>query len=185
MDIPEGMVYYSSLDAWGRCGSVTASVCRQILPEEERDDAEERMQVLPSGYAQTTYPEELVEHGFLYNRCHLLAWQLGGDASSLNLFAGTRFLNTEGMLPYENRVAAYIRRHPDQHVVYRVTPVFMGEEQNCRGVVMEACAQENPEDFHFCVFIYNEQPGIVINHWDGSSYREEETVNDNPNSIPA
>lgn len=169
MDIPEGMVIYSSPDALGRCGPVTASVCSRIMPEEDRDDAQERIQITPTGYAQTTYPEELVEHGFLYNRCHLLGWQLGGDASAVNLFAGTRALNVEGMLPYENRVARYARSHPSNHVLYRVTPVFAGNDLNCTGVLMEAYSLEDNGALQFCVFVYNEQPGIVIDHSTGSS----------------
>lgn len=169
-EIPDGMIWYSNLDPLGRCGPVTVSVCSAIMPDEDRDDTEERLTITPSGYQQKQYPEELVEHGYLYNRCYLLGWQLGGDASSLNLIAGTSYLNIAGMLPYENEVARYARSHPSNHVLYRVTPIFAGQERNCRGVLMEAYSLEDDGRLQFCIFIYNEQPGIVIDHTDGKNY---------------
>ncbi|MBQ9030814.1 MAG: DNA/RNA non-specific endonuclease [Parasporobacterium sp.] len=168
-NLPEGTVRYSSLDELGRCGSVTASLCAADLPENPRDDEESRMTIIPTGYQQTEYPEELVEHRFLYHRCHLLGWQLGGETSGRNLIAGTRAFNIEGMLPYENQAARYLYSHRSHHILYRVTPVFAGSERSCRGVLMEGLSPEDPGELSFCVFIYNEQPGIVIDHWDGSS----------------
>ena len=162
-------ISYAEMDNLGRCGEVFACLSYELLPEEERDDEEERSGIIPTGYRQSRYPEELVDQEFLYNRCHLIAWQLGGDANSRNLITGTRYLNVEGMLPLENQTAQYLRNHRSRHVVYRVTPVFIGEELTCRGVLMEACSLEDSGAFHFCVFVYNEQPGIRIDHLDGSN----------------
>ena len=162
-------ISYSDLDDLGRCKPAFACLSYLQLPEEERDDEEERSGVTPTGYMQNRYTEELVEQEFLYNRCHLIAWQLGGDANSRNLFAGTRYLNVEGMLPYENQVAQYLRSHQENHVLYRVTPVFIGDELNCRGVLLEAFSPDDEGALSFCVFVYNEQPGILIDHTDGSN----------------
>ena len=172
LDIQEGMIIYSTQDNLGRCGPAAANICSMIMPAEERDDTQERLTVIPSGYRQKQYPEDLVEHGYLYNRCHLLGWQLGGDACANNLIAGTRYMNVEGMLPYENKAAGYVRSHPSNHVIYRVTPVFTGQELNCRGILMEAYSLEDNGRLEFCVFVYNEQPGIRIDHSDGSSWEE-------------
>lgn len=166
-------ISYADLDEFGRCGETFSCLSYLLLPEEERDDEEERSVVIPTGYRQSRYPEELVDQEFLYNRCHLIAWQLGGDANSRNLITGTRYLNVEGMLPYENRTAQYLRNHQNRHVLYRVTPIFVGEELTCRGVLMEAYSVEDHGKLCFCAFVYNEQPGILIDHLDGSNSLKE------------
>ena len=166
-------ISYADLDELGRCGETFSCLSYLLLPEEDRDDEEERSVVIPTGYRQSRYPEELVDQEFLYNRCHLIAWQLGGDANSRNLITGTRYLNVEGMLPYENRTAQYLRNYQNRHVLYRVTPIFIGEELTCRGVLMEAYSVEDHGKLCFCAFVYNEQPGILIDHLDGSNSPEE------------
>ena len=166
------IISYAALDELGRCGAAFSCLEYGLLPEGERDDEEERSFITPTGYLQNRYSGELVDQEFLYNRCHLIAWQLGGDAGSENLIAGTRYLNVEGMLPYENQVAQYLRRHHGRHVLYRVTPVFADGELNCRGVLMEAYSVEDRGRLSFCVFVYNEQPGIRIDHRDGSNWLE-------------
>ena len=127
--------------------------------------------VKPTGWRYSKYEE--IDKKYLYNRCHLLAFQLTGEnANKRNLITGTRHFNVTGMLPFENRVADYIRR-TRKHVYYRVTPVFKGRELVARGVAMEALsADDGGRAVRFHVFVYNMQPGIRINYADGSNHRE-------------
>ena len=157
---------FSPLDRLGRCGPAMALLGRETLPTEERGPIGD---IRPSGW-QTVKYEDLIEDRYLYNRCHLIAYQLCGvNADPRNLITGTRYMNTEGMLPLENRVADYIR-YSGHHVLYRVTPVFAGDDLLARGVVMEALSVEDEgKGLSFCVFAYNIQPGILINYADGSS----------------
>ncbi len=161
----EAFEYYSGLDDLGRCQSAFANICTQLMPTEEREDISS---VTPTGWHSVTY-DQIVE-GNLYNRCHLIGFQLAGEnANGKNLITGTRYMNVSGMLPYENEVAEYVKE-TDQHVLYRVTPVFEGSNLLASGVLMEAYSVEDAgEGVCFCVYCYNVQPGITIDYSDGSS----------------
>ena len=162
--------YFSDLDTLGRCGVVHASVGQDIMPTEERGSIG---MVKPSGWQTAKY--DIVNGKYLYNRCHLIGFQLTGEnANNRNLITGTRYLNIEGMLPFENMIADYVK-DTGNHVLYRVTPVYVGNELVARGVVMEAYSIEDEGDgISFHVFAYNVQPGIVINYADGTSYLSSE-----------
>ena len=161
--------FYSDLDSLGRCGVVHASVGPELMPA----DGEKRgsiSSVFPSGWEQAEYPEDLVDGGFLYNRAHLIGWQLTAEnANKKNLITGTRYFNVEGMLPFENMVADYIKETAN-HVMYRITPDFQGSELVARGVTMEArSVEDDGEGIEFCVYVHNFQPGILINYKTGES----------------
>ena len=157
---------YSELDALGRCGTAMACVGPGLMPTETRGSLES---IRPSGWRQAKYPDIIGEDPpFLYNRCHLIAYQLTGEnANRRNLITGTRYMNVEGMQPWENQVAEYIR-WTGHHVMYRVTPLFIGQELVCRGVEMEALSVEDDE-ICFHIFVYNVQPGIEIDYRTGAS----------------
>lgn len=157
---------YSPLDALGRCGAAYACVGRDLMPTEERGAIG---QVKPSGWQLAKY--DCVDGKYLYNRCHLIGYQLTGEnANEQNLITGTRYLNTEGMLPFENQVAAYVRE-TGNHVLYRVTPDFQGTELVARGVWMEALSLEDGgEGVCFSVYAYNVQPGVAIDYATGESH---------------
>lgn len=157
---------FSKLDGLGRCGVATACIGPESMPEGERGPIGA---VRPSGWKIKKY-DFIDNGGYLYNRCHLVGWQLTGqNAEVRNLITGTRYLNTEGMLPYENQVASYIRR-TGHHVMYRVTPYFKGNELVCRGVQIEALSVEDGgKGISFNVYCYNVQPGVEINYKNGES----------------
>ena len=161
---------FSELDSLGRCGAAEACLDREHMPEGERGEIEE---VKPSGWQVHKY-DFIDNGGFLFNRCHMIGWQLTGEnEEARNLITGTRYFNVEGMLPYENRVASYIRRTKN-HVMYRITPVFRGNELVCRGVQMEArSVEDNGEGISFNVFCYNVQPGVEIDYSTGYSHLAE------------
>lgn len=161
---------YSPLDELGRCGAATACIGRELMPDEKRGTIG---QVKPSGWQTVKY--DIVEGRYLYNRCHLLGYQLTGEnANPNNLITGTRYLNVEGMLPFENQVAEYIEE-TGNHVLYRVTPVFKGKELIARGVTMEAYSIEDEgKGICYYVYCYNVQPGIEISYTDGSSKQIED-----------
>ena len=157
---------YSELDALGRCQTACANLSRETMPEKERGAIGH---IRPSGWHTVKY-NDLIDGLYLYNRCHLIGYQLSGEnANEKNLITGTRYLNVEGMLPFENEVADYIRR-TENHVLYRVTPVFKGENLLAQGVVMEAYSvEDNGEGICFHVYVYNCQPGIFIDYATGDS----------------
>ena len=156
---------YSDLDDLGRCGKAYANICMELMPEEERGDISS---VTPSGYKQAKY-EGLVDQDYLYNRCHLIAFMLAGENDNpLNLVTGTRYMNVDGMLPWEKSVQQYIYSNFECHVLYRVTPIFLNEELVCRGVLMEGYSLEDGGGLQFCVFAYNVQPGIEISYQNGT-----------------
>ena len=157
---------YSDLDALGRCGTAYANVCQELMPTKERESIG---QVRPSGWHTVKY-SEVIEDLYLYNRCHLIGFQLAGEnANEKNLITGTRYMNIEGMLPFENKVADYVRK-TDHHVLYRVTPIFTGDNLVADGVLMEAYSVEDSgKGVSFCVFVYNVQPGIIIDYATGES----------------
>lgn len=157
---------YSPLDALGRCGMAEACVGIDLMPTEERGEIG---RVKPSGWH--TVKHDIVDGKYLYNRCHLIGYQLTGEnANEANLITGTRYFNVEGMLPFEDQVAEYVRA-TENHVLYRVTPVYEGEELVARGVIMEAWSVEDEgTGVCFCVFVYNVQPGIAIDYATGDSF---------------
>ena len=157
---------YSELDSLGRCGVAYANIGKDLMPTEERGEIG---MIKPSGWHTVKYPE-VIEDLFLYNRCHLIGYQLSGENANVqNLITGTRYMNVEGMLPFENEVAGYVRA-TGNHVLYRVTPVFTGDNLVAEGVMMEAYSVEDEgKGVQFCVFVYNVQPGIQINYATGES----------------
>lgn len=163
--IPASFEYYETLDALGRCGVAEASAAKDLMPSEKRGDISK---IKPTGWKNAKY--EGVSGGYLYNRCHLLGFRLTGEnANARNLITGTRYMNVDGMLPFENRVAEYIKS-TGNHVMYRVTPVFDGENLLSSGVLMEAFSVEDEgEGLSFCVFCYNVQPGITLNYATGEN----------------
>ncbi len=162
--------YYAPLDDLGRCGVCVASVGRDIMPTEERGEIGP---VKPSGWNQAKYPD-LVDGNYLYNRCHLIGYQLTGEnANEQNLITGTRYLNVDGMLPFENKIAAYVEE-TGNHVLYRVTPMFEGDNLVADGVLLEAkSVEDNGDEVLFCVYCYNVQPGVLIDYSNGASALEE------------
>ncbi len=161
--------YYSPLDSLGRCGPAMASIGQDLMPTESRGSISE---VKPTGWHSEMY--DIVDGGYLYNRCHLIAYELTGEnANEKNLITGTRYFNVTGMLPFENMVADYIKE-TGNHVLYRVTPVFEGDNLVAAGVLMEAMSVEDEgEDILFNVFCYNVQPGITIDYATGESSQDD------------
>lgn len=161
-----GTEAYPELDDMGRCGAVYGCIGEELMPE-ENEEREAIGMIKPSGWQTIKFPE-LIEDLYLYNRCHLIGWQLGGEnANECNLITGTRYFNISGMLPYENTVASYIRESGN-HVLYRVTPYFEGDELIARGVLIEAESLED-DKLLLCVWCYNVQPGIDIDYVTGES----------------
>lgn len=156
---------YAPLDELGRCGVTVACIGRDLMPTEPRGNIG---QVKPSGWQTTKY--DIVDGKYLYNRCHLIGFQLTGEnANRQNLITGTRFMNTKGMLPFENMVADYIKE-TGNHVLYRVTPIFEGDDLVAKGVTMEArSVEDDGEGICFYVYVYNCQPGVVIDYATGDS----------------
>lgn len=156
---------YSQLDYLGRCGSAYANVGPETMPTREREPIG---MVRPSGWQTVRY--DFVDGSYLYNRCHLIGYQLTAEnANELNLITGTRYFNVQGMLPYENQVADYVRE-TGNHVLYRVTPVYDGLDLVARGVEMEALSVEDGgTGLCFHVFVYNVQPGVDIDYATGES----------------
>lgn len=161
--------HYSNLDGLGRCGTAYASICKSIMPA-ENEERESISNVVPTGWKQVLY-KGVIEGNYLYNRCHLIGYQLAGEnANKKNLITGTRYMNTEGMLPFENMVAEYVKDNPKNHVLYRVTPIFKGNNLLASGVQIEAYSVEDSgKGICFNVYVYNVQPGILIDYSTGES----------------
>ena len=159
---------YSNLDQYGRCGVAFANICKEIMPP-DGDERGNISSVSPTGWKQKKYDGE-----FLYHRCHLIAYQLSDeDANKQNLITGTKYLNINGMLPFENQVAEYIRKNKNNHVLYRVTPIFEGNNLIASGVQIEGWSVEDKgQGVQFNVYCYNVQPGIVIDYATGESHEE-------------
>ncbi len=157
--------YYSDLDELGRCGVVYANIGVELMPTEERESIG---QVKPSGWQLVKY--DFVDGKYLYNRCHLIGFQLTGEnANERNLITGTRYMNFTGMLPFENQVAEYVKE-TGNHVLYRVTPRYESNNLVADGVQMEARSVEDAgEGVCFHVYVYNHQPGVVIDYATGES----------------
>ena len=161
----ESFETYSDLDRLGRCGVAFANVGRDLMPTEKRGSIG---MVKPSGWQLAKY--DIVDGKYLYNRCHLLGYQLTGEnANEQNLITGTRYMNVDGMLPFEDMVADYVKE-TGGHVLYRVTPIYDGNDLVARGVQMEGYSVEDDgEGVCFNVFVYNVQPGIEIDYSNGAN----------------
>lgn len=179
---------YSDLDSLGRCGVTYACIGKDLMPTEERGSIG---MVKPTGWHTVRY-DDLVDGKYLYNRCHLIGYQLTGEnANTKNLITGTRYLNIEGMLPFENMVADYIQE-TNNHVLYRVTPIFEGNNLLANGVLMEGYSVEDKgAGVSYCVFAYNVQPGIEIDYAtgesklaDGAQHEEQKTATVTPTPSP-
>ena len=166
---------YSNLDKLGRCGVAYANICKELMPTEERGAIG---MVKPTGWHTVKYDN--VEGKYLYNRCHLIGYQLAGEnANEKNLITGTRYLNVTGMLKFEDRVADYVKA-TDHHVLYRVTPVFEGDNLVATGLEMEAYSVEDcGKGVSFHVFVYNIQPGITIDYATGESWTDDSKTEEN------
>lgn len=164
---------YSEWDNLGRSGVAYANICKEIMPKEGEERGEIGNVRDLSGWVQKRY-DNLIKDKYLYNRCHLIGWQLAGEnANKNNLITGTRYLNTEGMLVFENQVAEYINKNESNHVLYRVTPIFKGNNLLASGVQMEAWSvEDNGQGVCFNVYCYNVQPGIVIDYIAGESHEK-------------
>lgn len=176
-----GYEKYSNLDSLGRCGVAIASCGKETMPEpnEKRGSISS---VYPTGWIQKSYSG--VSGGYLWNRCHLIGWQLSAEnANRQNLITGTRYMNVSGMLPFENMVADYIKE-TGNHVAYRITPVFQGDNLVCNGVQMEAYSIEDKgNSICFNVYCYNVQPGITINYATGDSSGPSTQTSSNTSSV--
>ena len=162
----ESFESYSELDSLGRCQTAFACLSQELMPTGERGKIG---QIRPTGW-QTVKYSDLIEDRYLYNRCHLIAWCLAGENDNVqNLITGTRYMNMEGMLPFEEKTARYLDR-TGNHVLYRATPVFEGENLVASGVLLEAYSVEDDgQGICFCVYCFNVQPGIEIDHRTGDS----------------
>ena len=156
---------YSNLDFLGRAGVAIANIGKDLMPTEERESIG---MIKPSGWHTIKY--DIVDGKYLYNRCHLIGYQLTAEnANERNLITGTRYMNVQGMLPFENMVAEYVRETKN-HVLYRVTPIFEGENLVASGVQIEAkSVEDNGRAICFNVYVYNNQPGIKLNYSNGDS----------------
>ena len=164
--------YYSNLDELGRCDVCFASIAKDIMPTEEREGISS---ITPTGWINASY--DIIDGGYLYNRCHLIGYQLTGEnANERNLITGTRYLNIDGMLPFENNISEYIEKTGNR-VVYRSTPVFTGNNLVADGVLLEAYSVEDDgQGISFCVYCYNVQPQINIDYSTGASSVVGETI---------
>jgi len=161
----EAYEYYSPLDHLGRCGYAEACVGRELMPKSDRTSISH---VKPSGWQQAYY--DFVDGEALYNRCHLIGFQLTGEnANAQNLITGTRYMNTQGMLPFENQIAEYVKQ-TGNHVMYRVTPIYAGNDLVASGLQLEAKSVED-DTICFHVYVYNNQPGVTIDYATGESWR--------------
>lgn len=164
----EAFEYYSELDEYGRCGTAYANICQEIMPTEKRGDIS---QVKPSGWQNEKY--DFVDGSYVYNRCHLIGFQLAGEnANPKNLITGTRYMNVQGMLPFENAIDEYVDE-TNNHVLYRVTPIYSEEELVARGVLLEAYSVEDDGvGVCFNVYCYNNQPGVAIDYATGANWAD-------------
>lgn len=174
----ESFESYSDLDYEGRCGTAFALVGEETMPTEKRGNISD---VKPTGWHSVRY--DFVDGESLYNRCHLLGYKLTGEnANEENLITGTRYMNTEGMLPFEDEIDAYVDE-TDNHVLYRVTPLFYEDELVARGIHMEGYSvEDNGEGVSFNVYCYNVQPGVGIDYETGDNWEDPSTIQYNSSS---
>ena len=165
--VAESFEKYSELDSLKRCGVADSIIGQDLMPTSKRENISS---VKPTGWKSVKYNG--IEGGNLYNRCHLIGFQLAGEnANKRNLITGTRYLNTKGMLPFENMIADYVKE-TNNHVRYRVTPIFVGNELIARGVQIEAISvEDNGKAIKFNVYCFNVQPNIEIDYKTGDSRR--------------
>ena len=165
---------YSELDSLGRCGVAYANITRKTMPQ-DGTQRESISSVYPSGWKNKEY-KGLIDGDYIYNRCHLIAWQLGAENdNNLNLITGTRYFNVQGMLPFENKVADYLheKANKNNHVLYRVTPIYKDKNLVASGVQIEAdSVEDNGEGVCFNVYVYNVQPGFIIDYATGETSLE-------------
>lgn len=163
--VTESYESYGELDGLGRCTVCIACVGIDLMPTEDRGSIGS---VKPSGWQTVKY--DFISGNYLYNRCHLIGYQLTGEnANKQNLITGTRYLNIDGMLPFEDMIADYVKE-TENHVMFRVTPIFEGDNLVASGVLMEAWSVEDSgEGVCFCVYAYNNQPGVIIDYATGES----------------
>lgn len=164
---------FTDLDSLGRCGEAMACIGKESMPTEPRGEIG---MIKPSGWQIAKY--DFVDGKYLYNRCHLIGYQLTGEnANEKNLITGTRFLNIEGMLPFENKVAEYLEESGN-HVIYRVTPIFEGDNLLASGVLIEAkSVEDDGSGICFCKYCYNAEPGVEIDHSNGDNRLSENFEN--------
>ena len=167
--VDESYEKYGELDGLGRCTVCIACIGTDLMPTEDRGSISH---IKPTGWQSVKY--DFISGEYLYNRCHLIGHQLAGeDANRENLITGTKFLNIEGMLPFENMIADYVKE-TGNHVMYRVTPIFEGDNLVASGVLMEAISvEDNGEGICFNVYAYNCQPNVIIDYATGESRAEE------------
>ncbi|MDD3362365.1 MAG: DNA/RNA non-specific endonuclease [Hespellia sp.] len=161
--------HYSELDELGRCGVAYANICQELMPTEKRGKIGS---IKPSGWQLEKY--DFVDGKYLYNRCHLIGFQLAGEnANEKNLITGTRYLNIDGMLPFETIVADYVKA-TGNHVLYRVTPIYAGNNLVASGVLMEGkSVEDDGTAISYCIYAYNNQPGIIIDYATGENQKSE------------
>lgn len=164
----ESFEKYSKLDKLGRCGVAFANIGKETMPK-ENDEREDISRIYPTGWEQEKYGGE-----YLYNRCHLIGYQLSAENDNeLNLITGTRYFNVSGMLPFENMIAEYLKENENNHVLYRVTPIFENNNLLASGVQMEAYSIEDKgKGVCFNIYVYNVQEGILIDYKTGESSLE-------------
>ena len=164
--------HYDALDALERCGVAYAKLNKALMPSGTRGSLSHK----PTGWYQAGYPDLNVS--YIYNRCHLIGWQLTGqDDFELNLVTGTPYFNVSGMLPFENMVADYLKEFPNNHVLYRVEPIFDGDNLLANGVHMQAYSvEDNGRELSFNVFVYNVQRGVLFDYATGKNCQNPETI---------
>ena len=160
---------YNDLDDYSRCGVAFANLNKEVTMPKENESRKSLDKVMPSGWQDTSYPEISISN--LYNKCHLIAYSLSAEnANDKNIITGTRYFNVSGMTPFENRVRNYLNSNTDKHVLYRVTPIYEGKNLVASGVTIEAeSVEDRGASICFYVYIYNVQPGVIIDYSTGES----------------
>lgn len=165
----ESFEIYSDLDDCGRCGVAFANLNKEETMPKENESRKSLDKIIPTGWQDTEYPEINLDN--LYNKCHLIAFSLSAEnVNEKNIITGTRYFNISGMTPFENKVRKYLNDNPDKHVLYRVTPIYEGENKVASGITIEAKSVEDKgKSICFYVYIYNVQPGVIIDYDTGES----------------
>ena len=160
---------YSDLDNYGRCGVAFANLNKYVTMPKKDENRKSLDKIIPSGWQNTEYPK--INLANLYNKCHLIAFSLSAEnANDKNIITGTRYFNISGMTPFENRVRKYLNDNPNKHCLYRVTPIYEGENKLASGITIEAeSVEDRGKNICFYVYIYNVQPGVIIDYSTGES----------------
>ena len=166
--LTDSFEHYSDLDDWGRCGVAFANLSKETMPKED-ETRKSLDSIIPTGWSDKKY--DIVSGGKLYNKCHLIAFSLSAEnLNDKNIITGTRYFNVSGMLPFELKALNYLKENEDNHVLYRVTPIYKGENKVASGVTIEiASVEDKGEELHYYVYVYNVQPGIIIDYATGES----------------